>query len=75
MVGETVRVKPAAKTIAKLLNVPFAIVDATVFTELVVGEDVESILTRLCSCCNYMLHLRSVVLCTLMRLTRVPVKR
>lgn len=37
-----------ARTIAKLLNVPFAIVDATVLTEAgYVGEDVESILTRL----------------------------
>ena len=37
-----------AKTIAKLLDVPFTIVDATVLTEAVyVGEDVESILTRL----------------------------
>lgn len=43
-----------AKTIAKLLNVPFAIVDATVFTEAgYVGEDVESILTRLLQVCNY----------------------
>ena len=43
-----------AKTIAKLLNVPFAIVDATVFTEVgYVGEDVESILTRLLQVCNY----------------------
>lgn len=37
-----------ARTIAKLLNVPFTIVDATVFTEAgYVGEDVESILSRL----------------------------
>lgn len=37
-----------ARTIAKLLDVPFTIVDATVFTEAgYVGEDVESILTRL----------------------------
>lgn len=43
-----------AKTIAKLLNVPFAIVDATVFTEAgYVGEDVESILTRLLQVCDY----------------------
>src|ERR1700759_5062776 len=43
-----------AKTIAKLLNVPFAIVDATVFTEAgYVGEDVESILSRLLQACNY----------------------
>jgi len=43
-----------AKTIAKLLNVPFAIVDATVFTEAgYVGEDVESILSRLLQACDY----------------------
>ena len=37
-----------AKSIARMLNVPFAIVDATVFTEAgYVGEDVESMLTRL----------------------------
>ena len=37
-----------AKTIAKMLQVPIAIVDATVLTEAgYVGEDVESILTRL----------------------------
>ncbi len=43
-----------AKTIAKFLNVPFAIVDATVFTEAgYVGEDVESILSRLLQVCNY----------------------
>ncbi|MEY4904976.1 MAG: hypothetical protein RLZZ292_2791 [Bacteroidota bacterium] len=43
-----------AKSIAKFLNVPFAIVDATVFTEAgYVGEDVESILSRLLQVCNY----------------------
>lgn len=43
-----------AKTIAKFLNVPFAIVDATVFTEAgYVGEDVESILSRLLQVCNF----------------------
>ncbi len=43
-----------AKTIAKLLHVPFAIVDATVFTEAgYVGEDVESILARLLQVCDY----------------------
>lgn len=43
-----------AKTIAKYLNVPFAIVDATVFTEAgYVGEDVESILSRLLQVCNF----------------------
>ncbi len=55
MVGETGTGKTLlAKTIAKLLNVPFAIVDATVFTEAgYVGEDVESMLTRLLQNCNY----------------------
>ena len=43
-----------ARTIAKLLNVPFTIVDATVFTEAgYVGEDVESMLTRLLQACDY----------------------
>src|SRR5450432_1001639 len=55
MVGETGTGKTLlAKTIAKLLNVPFAIVDATVFTEAgYVGEDVESILSRLLQVCNF----------------------
>ena len=43
-----------AKTIAKYLNVPFAIVDATVFTEAgYVGEDVESMLSRLLQSSDY----------------------
>jgi len=43
-----------AKTIARMLQVPFAIVDATVFTEAgYVGEDVESILSRLLQVCDY----------------------
>lgn len=43
-----------ARTIAKLLEVPFCIVDATVFTESgYVGEDVESILSRLLQACDY----------------------
>lgn len=43
-----------ARTIARLLNVPFAIVDATVLTEAgYVGEDVESILTRLLQAADY----------------------
>src|SRR5258707_4072675 len=55
MVGETGTGKSLlAKSIARMLNVPFAIVDATVFTEAgYVGEDVESILTRLLQVCNY----------------------
>src|SRR5690242_8475762 len=43
-----------AKTIARILNVTFAIVDATVFTEAgYVGEDVESILSRLLQVCSF----------------------
>ena len=55
MVGETGTGKTLlAKTIAKMLHVPFAIVDATVFTEAgYVGEDVESMLTRLLQNCDY----------------------
>lgn len=55
MIGETGTGKTLlAKSIARMLNVPFAIVDATVFTEAgYVGEDVESILTRLLQVCNY----------------------
>jgi len=55
MVGETGTGKTLlAKTIARLLQVPFAIVDATVFTEAgYVGEDVESILSRLLQASNY----------------------
>lgn len=55
LVGQTGTGKTLlAKTIAKFLNVPFAIVDATVFTEAgYVGEDVESILSRLLQVCNY----------------------
>ena len=47
-----------AKTIARCLSVPFAIVDATVLTEAgYVGEDVESILTRLLQVANYQVPL------------------
>jgi ATP-dependent Clp protease ATP-binding subunit ClpX len=55
MIGETGTGKTLlAKSIAKMLNVPFAIVDATVFTEAgYVGEDIESMLTRLLQNCNY----------------------
>lgn len=55
MVGSTGTGKTLlARTIAKLLDVPFAIVDATVFTEAgYVGEDVESILSRLLQVADY----------------------
>lgn len=55
MVGPTGTGKTLmARTIAKLLKVPFTIVDATVFTEAgYVGEDVESILTRLLQVADY----------------------
>jgi len=54
-VGETGTGKTLlAKTIARYLNVPFTIVDATVFTEAgYVGEDVESMLSRLLQSCEY----------------------
>ena len=55
MVGSTGTGKTLmARTIAKFLDVPFTIVDATVFTEAgYVGEDVESILTRLLQVADY----------------------
>lgn len=55
LVGETGTGKTLiARTIAKLLDVPFCIADATVFTEAgYVGEDVESILTRLLQAADY----------------------
>ncbi|MCQ2226035.1 MAG: ATP-dependent Clp protease ATP-binding subunit ClpX [Paludibacteraceae bacterium] len=55
MVGSTGTGKTLlAKTVAKLLKVPFAIVDATVLTEAgYVGEDIESILTRLLQASDY----------------------
>lgn len=58
MVGPTGTGKTLlARTIAKLLDVPFTIVDATVFTEAgYVGEDVESILSRLLQVADYNLE-------------------
>lgn len=55
MVGPTGTGKTLlAQTIARMLDVPFAIADATVLTEAgYVGEDIESILTRLLQSCNY----------------------
>lgn len=59
LIGETGTGKTLiAKTVAKLLNVPFAIVDATVLTEAgYVGEDVESSITRLLQACDYNVEL------------------
>ncbi|MDR1226449.1 MAG: ATP-dependent Clp protease ATP-binding subunit ClpX [Prevotellaceae bacterium] len=55
MIGETGTGKTLiARTIARMLHVPFAIVDATVLTEAgYVGEDIESILTRLLQAADY----------------------
>ena len=55
LVGETGTGKTLlAKTVAKMLHVPFTIVDATVLTEAgYVGEDIESLLTRLLQCADY----------------------
>ncbi len=55
LVGETGTGKTLlAKTIAKMLHVPFTIVDATILTEAgYVGEDIESILTRLLQAADY----------------------
>jgi ATP-dependent Clp protease ATP-binding subunit ClpX len=55
LVGQTGTGKTLlARSIARMLKVPFAIVDATVFTQAgYVGEDVESILTRLLQACDY----------------------
>jgi len=58
LVGETGTGKTlVARTIARMLNVPFSIVDATVLTQAgYVGEDVESILTRLLQAADYNLE-------------------
>jgi ATP-dependent Clp protease ATP-binding subunit ClpX len=73
MVGSTGTGKTLlARTIAKLLDVPFTIVDATVFTEAgYVGEDVESILSRLLQVANYEWRLPSAASCSSTRSTRL----
>ncbi|WGH25645.1 MAG: ATP-dependent Clp protease ATP-binding subunit ClpX [Candidatus Shikimatogenerans bostrichidophilus] len=62
MIGDTGTGKTLiAKTISKILKLPFVIVDATVFTEAgYVGEDVESILTRLLQISNYNINLTEI---------------
>ena len=76
LVGETGTGKTLiARTIAKMLDVPFAIVDATVLTEAgYVGEDVETILTRLFRLLIIRLTRQKEALCLLMRLIRLPEK-
>ena len=64
-----------AQTLARMLNVPFAIADATALTEAgYVGEDVENILLKLIQLQIMTLKKRSTVLFILMRLIRLPVK-
>ncbi|WGH24732.1 MAG: ATP-dependent Clp protease ATP-binding subunit ClpX [Candidatus Shikimatogenerans bostrichidophilus] len=62
MIGDTGTGKTLfAKTISKILELPFVTVDATVFTESgYVGEDVESILTRLLQVANYDIKLAEI---------------
>ena len=76
MVGSTGTGKTLlARTIAKLLHVPFTIVDATVLTEAgYVGEDIESLLTRLLQVADYNVRKLKEASYLLMRLTRLPVK-
>ena len=74
MVGETGTGKTyLARTLAKILQVPFCIADATVLTEAgYVGEDVESILTRLLQAADYEVKLLKVALFTLMNWIKLP---
>lgn len=76
LVGETGTGKTLlARTIATMLNVPFCIADATVLTEAgYVGEDVESILTRLLQAADYDVAAAEKELCLLTRLIKLPVK-
>ena len=60
-----------AETLAKLLNVPFTIADATTLTEAgYVGEDVENIIQKLLQKCDYEIDLAQEVLCISMKSTR-----
>ncbi len=76
MVGQTGTGKTlVAKTIAKMLDVPLAIVDATVLTEAgYVGEDVESILTRLLQAADYDVAKAEEESFSLTKLTKLPEK-
>ena len=76
MVGSTGTGKTLlARTIAKLLHVPFTIVDATVLTEAgYVGEDIESILTRLLQVRTIMWKKQNGVLSLLMKSIKLPAK-
>ena len=63
-----------AQTLAKILDVPFAIADATTLTEAgYVGEDVENIILKLVQNANYDIERPNAALCILTRLTRLPV--
>lgn len=74
MVGSTGTGKTLlARTIAKLLDVPFTIVDATVFTEAgYVGEDVESILSRLLQVADFNVEAPSAASSSSTNSTRLP---
>ena len=64
-----------AQTLAKMLNVPFAIADATTLTEAgYVGEDVENILLKLIQAADLTSPVQKLVLSMWMRLIRLPVK-
>ena len=61
-----------AQTLAKILNVPFAIADATTLTEAgYVGEDVENIIQRLLQRAEYDPEKTNWELCTLTKLTKL----
>jgi len=64
-----------ARTIAKKLHVPFTIVDATVLTEAgYVGEDIESILTRLLQVADYDVKAAERGIVFIEKLIKLPVK-
>lgn len=64
-----------AQTLAKILDVPFAISDATTLTEAgYVGEDVENIILKLVQAANYDIEKRSAASFILMKSIRLPVK-